>query len=536
MNKIATYLNEHLTGEVITEGAELEAVSVDGGVLLERPEMVAHAANTSDIRKIARFCWQLAEKGHVLTITPRGAGAGGMSAAIGSGIIVSEQKYMNRVVGIDVKQRLIHVQAGAPYIGVAMALSTHRGLTLPYTSPDGFRGTIGGAIASGAVGFLHGRYGTVGDAVQQLEVVLASGEVFQTGRLSKRDLNAKKGLQTLEGEIYRQIDNVITDNADLIKTLSGRLGYDTAGFGNIAEVKRKDGSFDLTPLFVGSQGSLGIISEVIMQAQFARHEFSVVMGAYKTITEAREAADLAVAQKAIAVELVDGRILAHAARQGKRREYAPVECYKGALMIAVFDDYGAKARERAAKKLAREIKKSTEPVKLTEVVYSASELAELFGLRSVAMAPSVPGEVIPEVFSGMWLSTVQLDTFLTEVKKLEEAHAVALPLWADVRSGFIDFLPLFDMKKVSDRQKLVKILSDIAVLIQKFDGSLAGRSGDGRLKAAVSQKLMSEDEAKLYRQIKQIFDPHNILNPSVKQEIPAKDLVSQLNAWSRSVS
>ena len=205
-------------------------------------------------------------------------------------------------------------------------------------------------------------------------------------------------------------------------------------------------------------------------------------------------------------------------------------------MIAVFDDYGAKARERAAKKLARDIKKSTEPVKLTEVVYSVSELAELFGLRSVAMAPSVPGEVIPEVFSGMWLSTVQLDTFLTEVKKLEEVHGEALPIWADVRSGFIDFLPLFDMKKVSDRQKLVKILSDIAVLIQKFDGSLAGRSGDGRLKAAVSQKLMSEDEAQLYRQIKQIFDPHNILNPGVKQEIPAKDLVSQLNAWSRSVS
>lgn len=535
MNKIATYLNEHLIGEVITEGAELSAVAVDGGVLLERPEMVAHVANTSDVRKIARFCWQLAEKGHVLAITPRGAGTNGTGAAIGSGVIVSEQKYMNRIVGVDIKQRLIHAQAGAPYLGVVMALSTHRGLTLPNTSHDGMRGTIGGAIASGAVGFLHGRYGTVGSAVQQLEVVLASGEVFQTGRLSKRDLSAKKGLQTLEGEIYRQIDNLITDNTELIKAIAARSGYDSAGFSNIVDVKRSDGSFDLTPLFVGSQGSLGIISEVILKAQFARHEFSVVIGAYKTIAEAREAADTAVTQKAIEVQLIDGRILAHAGRQGKKRSYAPSECYKGALMVAIFDDYGAKARERAAKKLARELKKTTGPVKLTEVVYSVPEMAELFGLRGTASSPATPGEVAPGLFSGIWLSTVQLDTFLTEIKKIEAEYGIALPIWADIRSGFVDFLPLFDMKKVSDRQKLVKILSEIATLINKFGGSLSGQGGDGRIKTMVNQKLVSEEEAKLYSQIKSIFDPHSILNPGIKQEISAKELVSQLNAWSRGV-
>lgn len=536
MSKIATYLNEHITGEAVVEGDIIAASSVDGSVLLQRPEMVIHAANTSDIRKIARFCWQLAEKGHKFAITARGEGTDSTGAAIGPGAVLSQVKYMNRVVGIDAKQRLIHVQAGTSCAGISMALSTHKGMTLPHDSFDGSNGSIGGAIASGAAGFLGSRYGTVGDSVQQLEVVLANGDVLQTGKISKRELNSKKGLHTMEGEVYRQVDNLISDNKELLQSVGGGADHDTSGYhAALSRVRRKDGSFDLTPLFIGSQGSLGVITEVILQAQFARQEFSAVLAAYSSMSDAQTAADAAVAAKAISVEIIDGRILQRAALQGKKRDYAPKESFRGALVVALYDDFAERTRDRLAKKLLQQFEKIGKPVFATQRSYSSSELADIRALVSIAEYPTDAGKIVPGVFRGIWLPSVRLSAFLSDLKKLEEAYAISLPIYTDMKTGFVDILPVIDMKKVSDRQKLIKLLTGIAESTSEHEGSFAGYGGDGRIKSVVSQKTLSGDVLELNKQVKQIFDPHGILNPGVKQDMSAKDLVSQLNAWCRAL-
>lgn len=535
MSKIATYLNEHLTGEVATSGVEITDASTDGGVLLQKPEMVAHTANTSDIRKIARFCWQLAEKGHVLPVVVRGQGTDSTSGAIGSGVVISPEKYMNRVIGIDQKQRLIHVQSGASCSGVNMTLSTHRGMTLPYDAFGPGIGTVGGAIASGSVGLMSQRYGTFGSAVQQLEVVLANGDVLQTGKLTKRELNAKKGLHTMEGEIYRNIDNLLSDNEELIKSLRSNPGHDAGGYSSIAHVKNKDGSIDLTPLFVGSQGSLGIITEVIMQARFERKELTFVLAAYSDAGDAQAAADIAVETKGVvSVEIIDGRVLARAAKQGKKRDFAPAECFKkGALVVVIYDEFNERNREKSAKKLIKQLEKTSGVVHTSMNSLASSEIAEIYAPLSVASSPSVAGQVVPGVFSGIWLPKVRIDSFWTKLRKLEKTYGIDLPLYIDVKNGFVDLLPVFDMKKVSDRQKLLKILAELAVIVQESEGSLSGRGGDGRLKSLVSQKVAGDDVLKLYEEVKQIFDPHNIFNPGVKQSMASKDVVSQLNAWCR---
>lgn len=534
MSKVATYLNEHLMGEALVNSSVLGAVSLDGGVLLDRPEIAARAANTSDIRKIMRFCWQLAEKGHVLPVVPRGLG-GGDSAAIGSGVSLDTSKYMHRIVGIDVKQRLIHVQAGAELKAVNAVLSTHKGMTLPFDSFDGSSGTIGGAIASGAAGAMNGRYGTIGKAISQLEVVLASGEVLQTGKISKRELNAKKGLHTMEGEIYRQLDNLLSDNADLIDQIGRGADFDTLGYPSIVDIKGKDGSMDLTPLFVGSNGTLGIISEVIMKADFAHQEMTAITAAYADFADAQAAADTLVEMKAASVEIIDGRILERVAKQGRVREFAPSSCFKGALVVALFDDFSERVREKAAKKAIKQLEKNTAPEKVAHHAWTMSDLADMQALSTIAKRLSTTGHAVPEVFSGIWLPTVRADGFIVDLKTIEKTYSMDLLLHIDALSGFINILPEFDMKKVSDRQKLIKMLNELALLCHKHGGSIAGQGGDGRLKTLAAQPVLGDDIAALYSQIKQIFDPYGILNPGVKRPMSAKDVVAQLNAWCRTL-
>jgi len=117
MSKIAQYLNEHILGEVTSSKAVRQRFSRDASILTITPELVMFPRVTNDIRKAARFSWQLAEKGHVLPITTRGGGSDQTGAAIGRGIIVNTTAHLNNVIhlGLKDKDRFVHVQPGVNF-------------------------------------------------------------------------------------------------------------------------------------------------------------------------------------------------------------------------------------------------------------------------------------------------------------------------------------------------------------------------------------------------------------------------------------
>jgi len=529
MNKIATYLNEHLAGEVITHDSVLRQAETDGSILARRPDMVVRAADMNDIRKVLRFCSQLAEKGHVLPVFARGSATDATGAAINKGIAIDLKTHMNRVVGSDPKQRLIHVQAGLAVSAANAALTTHKGLGLPNVSYTDEDGTIGGAINTSPAGTMTGAHGFFADTVQQLEVVLSNGDAIQTGRISKRELNKKKGLSTFEGEVYREIDNLIADNAELISQLDPSLP-DTAGYSAIAKVKQKDGSFDLTPLFVGSQGSLGIVCEAILRANFVHPEYSVVAAPFKHIADAQEAASLAMKNKATSVELIDGRILRQAYLAGKRLEWAPKECFRGAVVIAIFDEFSDRARVKAAKKMMKKLS-VIDAINISLIDMEVQGLASLHSSLALMEAPSEPHMTAPRAFSGIWLADQQIAGFAEDLKALESTYGYALPMFVDFSNNYTALYPKFDSKKVSERQKILQLFAEVAQLVDKHEGSFAAFGGDGRLKSSFMYKHMPSDEKQLYAKVKKIFDPKGIFCPGVKAETPMKDLAAEMNAW-----
>ena len=142
----------------------------------------------------------------------------------------------------------------------------------------------------------------------------------------------------------------------------------------------------------------------------------------------------------------------------------------------------------------------------------------------------------PAVFSGLWLPLERLDGFLSELRKVEAETKLALPVVVDAVNGYVDLLPVFNLHKVSERRVLLKLIPEIAKLVAESRGNVAGRYGDGRLKAGLMQATVSPDETAIYSQIKHIFDPANILMPDIKKEVPAKELADELNLWCRTKS
>lgn len=530
MSKIGAYLQEHISGEVSLSRDVRESMSRDGSVLKVKPEMVIYPKNTNDIRKVARFSWQLAERGHILPITARGAGTDLTGAAIGTGIILSLTAHMNRIFEFEPKQRLVRLQPGVLAGALNGALGL-QGMRIPALSTDVPYATIGGALANNAKSMLSGRYGAMNEWVDRLEVVLANGEVIQTGRISKKELSRRIGLGTLEGEIYRSLDALIEENKELVVALAERELGTNAGYASIASVKRKDGSFDLTPLIMGSQGTLGIISEMILRADVTPPGLSVMVAAFTDAEVARDAAEIIMAKESPAfLESFDSAVFEQASLIGKSYNFIQEAGFDVETVLLVgFDDFNDRARMKHVKRTA----KILETAGAWHVKGEGSEAEELLSLRSALAWTAAPDKVefgAPSILGSAYIPPQGVSVFRAGLKTLAKKHSMQLPVYAQELQNLYHVWPSFSLKKSGDKQKMMKLLGEYSDLIQKVDGELVGTDGEGRLKSRFALNSFDDETLKLFSDIKQIFDPYKMLNPGVKELLEIKQIVPMIQS------
>ncbi len=371
-NKVAAYLQAHISGDVFAGQKIRSSYATDGSILTLTPSLIVYPRTTNDVRKVARFAWQLAEKGHVLPITPRGYGSDTSGSAIGKGIIMSTTAHMGRILELDTKQRLVRVQPGLNFRSLQETLHTH-GLFLPAYPANYKYSTIGGAIANNSSGDKSFKYGSMVDWVQKLEVVLANGEVIQTGKINKKELERKKGLPTLEGEIYRAVDGLTADHETAIydyeDTRRTMVSRDNVGYA-FSDVFRKDGSCDLTPLFVGSQGTLGIITEAILKVELYSPQTSLLVASFDSHAAMTEAVDIAVGASPSSIEFIDQSLIEFAKKEKgldvMKGIFDTVDTLPKSVLFIEFDDDNRRKRNKKVKKLFGQIGKIATDIRVTD--------------------------------------------------------------------------------------------------------------------------------------------------------------------------
>jgi FAD/FMN-containing dehydrogenase len=527
MSKIAKYLNQHVLGNVFAKDSDLEVYSTDKSILKIKPQAVAVPKNTQDIRKIMRFVSQLADKGIKLGVTVRGKGNDKTGAAIGEGIVVLTSA-MNKILEIDVKQRLVRVQPGITIDELNNALSTH-GLVVPVSPKHGGH-SLGGLIGNNLAGELTGKYGRFIDYVNQVEVVLANGDVLQTGRISKRELNRKKGAQSTEGEIFRRLDSLIDDRQNVIDEFLTGDDIDNAGYEPIADVKRKDGTVDLNPLFFAAQGTLGIVSELIIRTEYIAPS-SLAVVEVPNDDAARDLIDVIVPLGPSQIDFYSSSLFAATMAEGKQY---PLELSSdgkplGSVVLAVaFDDANARARGRNLKKLQNfAAKADAKVVVATDDNYS--DVRSVFDVVETYLNLESRGSKLP-IVDGAFIPFNLLGEYLAAVKALEKRLKIELPVYGSVLDGVYNIRPGVDLSKLTHRQLVFKLLKEYAGIVDGLDGNMAGDGAEGRIKSLVTQSSTDPQLLDLYKHIKEIFDPKNVLNPGVKSEVDLKWLIAHLRA------
>jgi glycolate oxidase len=413
------------------------------------PLAVVRAGSTEDVRALVELCVE-----HGVALVPRGSGtglSGGANALAGSVVLSLER--MDAVLEIDPQEKLAVVQPGVINDHLRAAVAEH-GLWYPPDPASAPWSSIGGNVATNAGGLCCVKYGVTGDYVRELEVVTGTGEVVRLGR----------------------------------RTAKGVGGY------------------DLKSLMVGSEGTLGIVTEVTVRLRPARPQERTVAGYFSSITDAGEAvaATLAAGVVPSALELVDRTCLeaVDAWKQMGLSTDADV------VLLGRTDTPGA---DGAAE--AELIERAFEASGATFVAVSsdAQESEALFAARRLAypalerLGPvltedvCVPIGAVPEM-----LGRIQATAASFEVRIANIAHA---------GDGNLHPLIITEPGNDAERERAQAAFEVILADALSLGGTVTGEHGVGLLKRGGLGRELSAPVVAMQRAIKAALDPHGILNP-----------------------
>lgn len=515
MSKVAQYLQEHLMGEVMTSTDARRYFATDASIFELAPALVVYPRNENDVRKTARFTWQLAERGRVIPMTARGSGTDQTGAALGSGIMLVFPAHMNRILEIDTKANTITVEPGINFGKMQQTLKTH-GRFVPSAPASIEYSTIGGAIANNASGDKSYKYGDTRRYVHGLRVVLTNGEVIETSRLSKRELNKKLGLATFEGEIYRSIDTLVDENHDLIETARRNVTKNNVGY-DLLDIKRRDGSFDLTPLFVGSQGTLGIVTEAILGTVEDNPETAVMLASFDSLEQA-QAAIIELKHEhdgPSLIELVDGNLLAQAHEQNPNQlKDVFTQPFPPIVLLVEFDGV-----DRHLKKQLKHAHKIFEKYALVSRLAEDPETQQLFRkIREISSVVLGHNEAllkaVPIIDDGA-VPFEQMATYINGIYDLFQKANLKVALWGHIGDANLHMQPRLNLGHVGDRQKAFRLMDEYYKMLIELGGVVSSETSDGRLRAPYVEAQYGTELYTLMKKVKLIFDPYGTMNPGV---------------------
>ena len=256
-------LKKLVKGDVEDDAPILDRFSRDASLFEVRPEVVVSPKEVQDIKNVIKFVSEekLKDKDSNISITARSAGTDMSGGPLNDSIILSMTKYFNHIKEAQESESggTIVTEPGVFYRDFEME-TLKKGLLLPPYPASREICTIGGMVSNNSGGEKTLAYGKTEDFVLELKVVLADGNEYVIKPLTKNELVEKIKLNNFEGRIYSEIFHLIEDNYEKLKSAKPNVTKNSAGY-YLWNVWDKT-TFDLTKLIVGSQGTLGIVTEI----------------------------------------------------------------------------------------------------------------------------------------------------------------------------------------------------------------------------------------------------------------------------------
>ncbi|MCH7398377.1 FAD-binding protein [Belliella sp. DSM 107340] len=512
-------LATQIAGELKFDTLTKTLYATDASVYREIPLAVAFPKTEDDIKKLIHFA-----KDNQTSLIPRTAGTSLAGQCVGNGIVVDVSKHFTKILEFNKEEKWVRVQPGVVRDELNRFLKPHGLFFSPITSTAN-RAMIGGMVGNNSSGTTSIVYGTTREKVISLNTILSDGNPAVFEELDKAAFDQKCALDTLEGKLYKQLkeelsevknQNNIRENFPKKSIHRRNTGY-AVDYLLESDVFTEGGEkFNFCKLLAGSEGTLAFTTEIKISLDPLPDPIEVVVAAhFISIHESMKAAQVAMKHPATAVELMDKIILdctKESIEYSKNRYFV-----EGDPMALLMVEFTGKTEEEArykAEKLIQDLKK--DGLGYAYPVIEPSMTKSAWALRSAGLGllANIPGDAkAVACIEDTAVDIEDLADYIDEFDKMMEAYGQQPVHYAHAGAGEIHLRPILDLKKKSGQEAFYNISLDVAKLVKKYNGSLSGEHGDGRVRAPFIPIMVGEENYQLFRRIKYTWDENNIFNP-----------------------
>lgn len=501
-------LQKLIEGEVLFDELSRTIYGTTASIYRVRPLGIVKPKHKKDVITLVKYAAQ-----RKIPITPRGGGTSRAGNELGEGILLDFSKYMNKILEFNLQGRWVRVQPGLILASLNKFLNPHQ-LFFPIDPSTKDHCTLGGMIANNSSGPHAVKYGATRDYVLSIEVVLSNGEVITTGPVSpyEKALRELKDPEALEEKIYRAMPDLLKRYHkpmvdDKPFTMKNSSGYDLWRL-------EGNGFLDLTSLFVGSEGTLGVITEAKLRLIPSQGKTLSGLVYLDDLDRVGTATQKILEFSPSMLEIIERQILDLARKQrAELRAYLPEGIE--ALLFVEFQDEDEEQLRKKFKEVEREIIQQEKLAIELKVAKNDTDMAMLERVRSVSgpilnkiKGPKKPVAFIEDtaVYPGC------LSQYVKGLRELFKRYEVNASIYGHAGDGNLHLMVFLDLTKEDEVRKMVSLAEACYDLVLTLKGTISGEHGDGRLRTYYLKKQYPNLYPAMV-EIKNLFDPENILNP-----------------------
>jgi FAD/FMN-containing dehydrogenase/Fe-S oxidoreductase len=513
------HFSTQLDGELLLDETSRILYATDASAYREVPLAVAIPRSETDLKKLILFARE-----NQTSLIPRTAGTSLAGQVVGKGIIVDVSKHFTKILEFNKEEAWVRVQPGVIRDELNLFLKPHGLLFGPETSTAN-RAMIGGMVGNNSCGSNSVVYGSTREHLVEIKALLSDGSeaVFQS--LDLETFHRKCEGENLESGIYKTIRSILGNYENQVgirkefprKSIERRnTGYALDILVDSAPFTLGGPDFNFCKLIAGSEGTLALITEIKLHlVPLPPKETGLLCVHFHTIDESLRANLIALKYHPSASELIDHYILECTKdniEQNKNRFF--VQGDPGAILVIEFKKSHRQEIEEIATALTEELKQAGLGYHFP--LLFGEDTLKIWTLRKAGLGllGNMPGDKKPvPVVEDTAVDVHDLPEYIGEFNALLTKHGLHSVHYAHAGSGEIHLRPIINLKTEEGNQMFRTIAGEIAVLVKKYQGSLSGEHGDGRLRGEFIKQMVGNHNYELFRIIKKSWDPQNIFNP-----------------------
>ncbi len=503
-------------GEIERDSKVLEEHSRDASVFKVVPSAILYPKDVEDVITAVKAVAEEKKANPEVSLSVRAGGTCMSGGSLNTGYMMNLTKHMTKVK-IDPDAMTATVEMGAYFRDIEAAAATYKLMFAPYTSSHLICG-IGGMIGNNASGEKSIRYGATIDNVISLEVVLADGSLITTGPHQPTALNGHLSGGRKDAHLASALFEIYTKYGSTLKDAIGNVPKAASGY-RLERVVSK-GVFDMMPIFVGAQGTLGIVTKAVLKLvplpAFTRlliisidsiHEMPFILQTVmKRNPEGVETFDINTYERARIHMPEDTAKIAHA-----------VHPSTGSLILAQFSEATQEETDSKAKECMEELsshKISYEFVDDSEIAAAAWRIRRVgysvmrdyneAGYRAV---PCIEDIIVP---------IEHFDVFVEELVDIMKRHSIKYGYHGHIGDGALRIIPVFNFADPLVADKIISFTRDVFVLVKKVKGNMSADHSDGIIRSPFLKEFYGDELYGAFGAIKNLFDPEGIFNPKKK--------------------